>query len=141
PQMYVNFSGNSGSPSVQISIYNGELRLYSYDYSNNAGRMRNNNREVSFADKLSSHTSRREMRVFVDNKLGTADVLIDGVHVTKLGQQANERAPGFASQVNLYSYAYSGFPTVISDVWLGPWNGEVPRPGDGEDGAIFLANG
>jgi len=78
--------------------------------------------------------------MFVDTKAGTADFMVDGVQIMRFGRQKGERAPGLGSQVSLSTYSMSGNTSMLSNVWLGPWNGEVPRFGEGVHGAC-LNNG
>jgi hypothetical protein len=101
--------------------------------------VRNDNRQIALSSKLSALTTRRELRMFVDSKLGTVDLLVDGVHFYKLGKQASERVPGIGSRISLSSYSSSGI-SILSNISLRPWNGEVPVPGPLKS-SIQLENG
>jgi hypothetical protein len=140
PYVSGSLAGNNGTPSLQLNLGHGQLRVYSYNIGGGRGRMFQQEREVSLADKLPEPRSRRELRMFVDTKIGTVDFMVDGVHLMRFGQQTKERAPGLGTQVSLSSYSMSGNVSVLSNVWIGPWNGDVPRAGEGGRGAC-LNNG
>jgi hypothetical protein len=145
PYLTISLTGNGGMPSVQASVAYGQLRIYGYNLNNNAqgnGRRLNGqvNRSVPLENKLPESNSRRSLRLFVDTKLGTVDFFVNGVHITKFGQSPGERAPGVGAQFNVYAYVQSGNAVVLSNLWVGPWNGEIPRPGE-DVGAVYLNNG
>ncbi len=140
PYLTGSLAGNNGTPSLQINLGHGQLRVYSYNLGGVRGRPIQQEREVPLGDRLPQQKTRRELRIFVDTKAGTADFMVDGVQIMRFGQQKGERAPGLGSQVSLSTYSMSGNTSMLSNVWLGPWNGEVPRFGDAIHGAS-LNNG
>jgi hypothetical protein len=140
PYLTGSLAGNNGTPSLQINLGHGQLRVYSYNLGGVRGRPVQQEREVPLGDKVPQQKTRRELRIFVDTKTGTADFMVDGVHLMKFGQQKNERAPGLGSQISLSTYSMSGNMSMLSNVSLGPWNGEVPRLGEAVNGAC-LVNG
>jgi hypothetical protein len=139
PYLSASLSGNNGTPSVQINLGHGQLRVYSYNFGGR-GRPMQQERDIPLADRVPAQRTRREARIFVDTSAGTVDFMIDGVHLMRFGQQKNERAPGVGSQVSLSTYSMSGNASLLSNVWLGPWNGEVPRAGESGRGTS-LNNG
>lgn len=72
---------------------------------------------------------RISVRVFVDKKAGTVDIYTDGVLRTKIGQVPKERIPQIGGFVAIDAYSESGWPVVLSNLWAGPWVGELPDPG------------
>ena len=140
PYLTGSLAGNNGTPSLQINLGHGQLRVYSYNLGGVRGRPIQQEREVPLGDQMPQQKTRRELRLFVDTKIGTADFMVDGVLMMRFGQQKGERAPGLGSQVSLSTYSMSGNTSMLSNVWLGPWNGEVPRLGDAVHGAC-LNNG
>jgi hypothetical protein len=138
PYMNVSLSGNNGMPSVQLNLGYGMLRMYGY----NTGRRQavfQQDREISLASRIPQLFSRREMRLFVDSLAGTVDVMVDGVHLAKYGKNAADRAPGIGARITLSSYGTSQGVSLLSNVRILPWNGDVPRAPD--QGSIQLANG
>jgi len=125
--------------SLQLSLNYGRLRIYGYNLGKRGAGVRQDNRQIALANKLSRSTTRREMRMFLDTKLGTVDLLVDGVHFYNLGKKPGERVPGLGSRISLSSYSSSGI-AVLSNVSLRPWNGEVPVPGELKS-SIQLENG
>ena len=97
---------------------------------------------IAWADKLKNLTSRLSMRALVDSKGGTAAFFLNGTLIAKCGRNASERLPGVGAWLVIGPSPYSGSNSaIISKVWIGPWNGELPSTlGDGES-STALANG
>ncbi|MDB6172709.1 MAG: hypothetical protein JWL59_2020 [Chthoniobacteraceae bacterium] len=96
-------------------------------------------KSVNLEERIAGKIVRMAVRIFVDSELGTADFYINGAPLLRMGQKANERLPGLGRTVS-----FSAFPvplTVFSNLWIGPWNGELPQP-DGTDAPrTILSNG
>lgn len=132
----ISAKGDAGSLSAMCSYGNLQLVV-----NNPKSPNRQNWRNISLRNKLNEATSRVEMRIFVDRKVGTADVLVDGVLAVRIGQDANDRLPGLGERVRFRSYSRDEVPLVFSNLWVGPWNGELPRSGEDRPAATALANG
>ncbi len=142
PNINVHFTSENdqGNPStLDLEFYYGQLRVYGWLNGRNNShsfwkdvQIRENNGNYD----PQSHTT---IRAFVDNKLGTVDIYSNGVHRIKSGQVANERIPGIGGQLSISGSSNSAAPLVISHVWAGPWNGQLPEPGAAA--AVSLANG
>ena len=127
-----------GKTSLQASFNYFNLSLY---MNSPKGRGRNNSRNVPIREKVPDASSRLALRVFVDRKAGTADFFLNGALVTRIGQQANERLPGLGEIVSVSASEQEDTASILSNLWIGPWNGELPRVGDGVPAATALTNG
>jgi hypothetical protein len=67
-------------------------------------------RQVALGEKMGKLSSRLSFRVFVNSVLGTADIMMNGTLVARIGQQADERAPGIDQAVQLGGLSYTGSP-------------------------------
>ncbi len=135
----VDMSGNEPNLSIRLSStgketssldldFNyGSLRVYGWS---SGGRSRSFWKDVQLRNQRGGYEPipRLSVRLFVDNKVGTVDVLVNGEHKVKSGQAVGERVPGVGQWVTIGAYGGSNVPAVVSDVWVGPWNGELPRP-------------
>jgi|GEM_PF-3333679 len=132
----VNEKGNTST--LDLEFYYGNLRIYGWM---NNGNGRSFWKDVALREQNGRFQPepRVAIRLFVDNKLGTIDVYSQGIHRVKSGVAANERIPGIGSAVTINGSSSTGTPLVISNVWAGPWNGQLPEPGEGP--AVALANG
>jgi hypothetical protein len=139
PSLSASLSGKNGSPSVQVNLSYGRFRCYAYNLPNQRNGGMRQDQEVAIASKLSAQTTRREVRIFVDSKLGTIDFMIDGVHFYKFGRKASERAPGLGARINLSTYSQKEV-SVLSNITIRPWSGELPALGETK-GTVYLANG
>lgn len=137
PYVTANLSGYNGSPNVQVWLGNSQVRVSAYNIGRNQS---SRDREISLSSKLAEHFSRREVRIFVNSRKGTLDILVDGVPVMKFGYEDSETVPGIGSHISFSSYATSNSVSILSNVWMGPWNGDVPRKGNPSEGAL-LNNG
>ena len=129
-------AGKSGG-SMQATISLDEIQIIAYSPSG----QQPNWKTIPFRDKLPEPTTRLALRLFVDTKAGRTELYINGVPIARTGQTASDRMSGPCSTVSFQSRANGGAPVVFSNLWIGPWTGELPRVGT-ELGAITaLANG
>ena len=113
-----------------------------YVYVNNPQvRGRNSSRSIALRDKIPDAGSRLALRVFADRKAGTADFFLNGAFVARLGQQPNERLPGLGDSMTITASQQEDSAVILSNLWVGPWSGEMPRAGDGTPAATALRNG
>ncbi len=84
-------------------------------------------------ERLTS-TSEVNLRAFVNPKLGTVEVFFDGVSAAKIGGRALKRVPGIGAAASLFGYNFA----IVSDLWIGPWTGELPKDHAGTE--ITLSN-
>lgn len=131
-------SGEMGSSSLDLEFNYGSLRLYGWV---NGKRSRSFWKDVTLRNQRGGYrpTARIAVRLFVDNKAGTVDVYVNGEHKAKCGQAQNERIPGIGHQVSINGSGNSTAPAVLSDLWAGPWNGELPKAEHA--GQVTLSNG
>lgn len=136
--IWMSSLGTGSQSSLNLDLNYGSLRIHGWVSS---GRSRSFWRDVALRNRNGRYEPepRSSVRLFIDNKAGTVDVYVNGIHRAKTGQNANERAPGIAGRVTIGGYGNSNVPVVISDIWVGPWNGELPKPG--EPPTVALSNG
>lgn len=129
-------AGKSGG-SMQATISLDEVQIIAYSPRG----QQPNWKTIPFRDKLPEATTRLALRLFVDTKAGRTEMYINGVPIASTGRTPADRMSGPCGVVSFQSYANGGAPVVFSNLWIGPWTGELPRVG-AEPGAITaLANG
>jgi len=96
---------------------------------------------VSFQDKIKEADLRRAVRLFVNTKAGTCDVTLNGTFITRIGTEARERIPKANYRVTLAAMPGSSGPTIFTNLWVGPWNGQLPKDDVPATGRTTLANG
>jgi hypothetical protein len=74
-------------------------------------------------DKLRNSGVPRALRLCVDMKTGSCDLLINGELTARLCTNESERLEKTAYSVRLEPYNAS---PIFSNLWIGPWNGELP---------------
>jgi hypothetical protein len=96
-------------------------------------------RQVSL-DRVRSSSGALALRYFVDTKTGTCDIVVNGVPVLRVGRDPNDRLVSTDYYVRLQPYLDS--PTMsLSNIWIGPWSGELPHPSNEETVTTILRNG
>ena len=98
-------------------------------------------RNIPLDEKLGDSNTRRALRLFVDTKAGTCDVVVNGVHLVRLGQEASERLLKSQYTVRIAPYPGQEMPTILSNLWIGPWSGDLPQTTAADEGGTALANG
>ncbi len=96
-------------------------------------------KEIPLQEKLGNNNSQRSLRLFVDTKAGTCDFVINGVHVARLGHDKIDRL--LKGQYTVRVVPYPNQVSLLSNIWVGPWTGELPRVETEAAGATALANG
>ncbi len=139
PNFGIMLGTRNGQGAVNATFSYFQLYIY---INNPKARGRQNSKNISLREKIPDASSRQALRVFVDRKVGTADFYLNGALVARTGQQANERLPGLGEVVNITANPNQvESAMILSNLWVGPWNGELPRPGEGVAAATALANG
>lgn len=138
PNFGITLSTKDSKTSLQASFNYFSLSLYT---NSPKPRQRSNHRNVQLRGKIPDASSRLALRVFVDRIAGTADLFLNGGLVARVGQQAAERLPGMGELVSLNAGQQEDTTSILSNLWIGPWNGELPRSGDGVPAATALTNG
>ncbi len=124
---------NDGGISINLSSY----YLYLYVRKSSNSTM---NREIPIRDKIGEGVRMLNLRAFVDGPAGTVDFFLNGYFIGRTGQAASERVQGIGRNVTIDTYAYGRTQTLLTDVTITPWTGELPRFG-GDAPATALANG
>lgn len=114
---------------------------------NAASRRRPNWRDIPLQDKLGELNSRRALRLFVNTKTGTCDIAVNGVLFAHLGQDAGDRLLKSQYSVRIQPYPIAGGPyaggasCILSNIWIGPWSGELPHAATTDAATTALVNG
>jgi hypothetical protein len=137
PGFAINLQEPQGAMSLQASFSYGRLQMFVNSRKPRGGP---NWRHVMLEGKVPEPRSRRRVRLFIDAKKGTADIFLDGVLISRVGQQESERMPGLGGRIQIYAQGASQVPLVFSNLWLGPWNGELPTTTSAPAG-VALTNG
>ncbi len=138
PNFGLTMSTNDGQTSLSASVNYFQLSIY---MNSPKARQRPNYKHIALRDKLPDIASRLALRVFVDRQAGTADFLLNGAVVARVGQIAGERLPGIGDVVSISASQQDDSAVILSNLWVGPWSGELPRAGDGAPAGTALTNG
>jgi hypothetical protein len=136
--LLLRLTGRNSGLTWQATVSYEEVQLLVYGQQMNR---QPNWREIPLGEKLPDVDTRRAVRLFVDTKAGTTDLFVNGVLIARTGQQTGERlAPGKYT-VHFQPYPNQGGPCVLSNLWVGPWTGELPRGGAVAGATTALSNG
>jgi hypothetical protein len=137
PYFSVSMSSKNTGSQINFSFSYGELNIHGYSQRGNG---RSFSSEVSLRDKSGKPTKRRDVRFFVDAEKGSVAVMLNGTIIKKLGGRKEEGVVGVGHTLSFSSYGgYS--PTKLSNIWLGPWSGEIPDAEKAPSPTIALTNG
>lgn len=124
PDALLQLKKRGGGRLVSIGCFRGKIELYSDEPYH---RSHNNIEHLT-------PTSRVNVRAFVNPKLGTVEIFLDGFSAGTIGGKAAERVLGIGAVANLFGYDFA----IVSNLWIGPWMGELPKDHAGTE--ITLSN-
>lgn len=136
--LFASLLGEKPAPSLTISASHAELYI---GVSDPTGAHRSESHNISLVGKVPEMTSRLSFRLFVDLKTGSSDVFVNGLHATHLGDAAAERFTKGEYALQLRSVPTGWVPNVFSNLWIGPWNGDLPSPDKVGVASTGLTNG
>lgn len=136
--LFVTLLGEKPAPSLTISASHTDLYL---SVSDPTGAHRSESHNFSLVGKVPEMTSRLSFRLFVDLKTGSGDVFVNGLHVIHLGDMAAERFTKGEYALQLRTVPTGWVPDVFSNLWIGPWNGDLPSPDKVGAASTGLTNG
>jgi hypothetical protein len=137
PNFLMNLTGKNGA-SLNATLSYSQLQVVVMS----ANQQRQSRwRDIPLEEKIGNTNSMRAVRLFVDTVAGTCDVVINDVLVARLGQADDERLSKSSYTLRIQPYPNQGSPGVFSNIWVGPWNGDLPLTAIGETGCTELANG
>jgi hypothetical protein len=70
---------------------------------------------------------------------GTCDIVINGVHITRIGSEKKDRLQ--KGQYTVRVVPYPNQTSLLSNLWVGPWNGEIPHTETEAAATTALTNG
>jgi hypothetical protein len=138
PNCALQLAEKSNRASVHVTLNLFELQMM---VNNPKAKQRPAWRNIPVREKIGDATSRMAVRAFVDSKQGTLDLFINGVLVVRYGRVANERIPGIGETLSLSVDQGQESPTVLSNLWIGPWSGDLPQPEIPAGATTVLTNG
>ncbi|MEZ0257563.1 MAG: hypothetical protein ACAI37_19935 [Chthoniobacter sp.] len=130
-----------GNPGYFLQMHNQGLYIYDLNPSVR-GRGGIVPQQIQFEGKIKLDTRQRHVQLLANRDTGQVLVLVDGVVITKFGGKPGApprqlaRGIMISPQVNL--------PCMFSNIWLGPWNGQVPGKtpqSDASQDTAILSNG
>lgn len=120
--------------------------MYLYDMQNNAKRrgfFNGQPQQVQYGDKVDSNAKRHRFRILADRKARKAVFFVDGVQVCQHARRGGEAdGESWGDGFSLHPQGGSNATVVFSNIWVAPWNGQLPNAlttGDGQ--RVSLANG
>jgi hypothetical protein len=137
PNFALYLTDENNRTSMQASFGYGRLQVYLYSRNGRGGP---NWKQIPLDSKLKELYSRHRLRVFVDSVNAAVDFYLDGVSLGRIALPKGDKQPGFGKRMRINSYGQNVAPLIVSNVWVGPWNGELPRPG-GVEAGVALSNG
>ena len=137
PNFMLSLADPAGN-MLRVTVGYGSLQL---SVQHTTGRRRSPWRNIPLSEKLGNANSQRDLRLFVDTRTGTSDLVINGVHIIRLGQDEVERLPPAQYTAKIQPYPNQGMSSVFSNIWMGPWNGELPSSAKAADESTALSNG
>ena len=137
PYFTLSLASAKSASNLSMSFSYGEMNINGYSQRRDG---RSFSVEVPLRDKFKQSVNLRMMRVFVDSEKGTTAIMLNGILVKKLGTKKEEVLPGLGDSISFSSYS-SYNPTKLSNLWIGPWNGELPDPANPASGSVALKNG
>jgi hypothetical protein len=96
---------------------------------------------ATFGPKLEERPKRMSVRMFVNSVSGTIDIMVNGALKARFGQKQNEPAPGIDYKAGFWTIPDEGHPVIVSNLWIGPWNGELPQAETAPRASTAFANG
>ena len=136
PYFSISLASKNGSNQLNLSFSYGELNIHGYSQRGNG---RSFSSEVPMRDKFGD-SKRRFVRLFVDSEKGSTTIMCEGIILKKLGGRKEEAMTGLGGTMSFYSYgSYS--PTRLSNIWVGPWNGDLPDAAKEPAPSVALSNG
>jgi hypothetical protein len=140
PNAMISIAGkpNENGVTPAVSINFSGMELYVNVMNSTRGQRFH---QVALGGKMGKLSTRLSFRVFINSVLGTVDIMMDGTLIARIGQQGDERAPGIGQAVQIGGLAYDGKPLIYSNLWIGPWDGELPREETTGHTSTALANG
>lgn len=131
----------AGSPGYFLQVHN--QGLYVYDLNPGVrGRGGMVPQQIQFEGKVKLDARQRHVQLLANRDTGQVTILIDGVVITKYGGKPGTpprqlaRGIMISPQVNL--------PCMFSNIWVGPWNGQIPGKtpqSDVSQDTAILSNG
>lgn len=131
-------SNPEGGPSLEMRMSERTLQLGVLAPSTQA---RPKWHEISLENKLPTKAQHLTLRLFVDFGAGACDVFVNGSSVAHFGEEPGERLPKAKYSVQIQPAPNLGAPDVFSNIWIGPWNGELPKKEDDAHPSVALING
>ncbi len=137
PYFTLSLASAKSANNLSMSFSYGEMNINGYSQRRDG---RSFSVEVPLRDKFKQSLNLRAMRVFVDSEKGTTAIMLNGMLVKKLGSKKEEILTGLGDSISFSSYS-SYSPTKLSNLWIGPWNGELPDATNSASGSVALKNG
>jgi hypothetical protein len=97
--------------------------------------------QVQFGDRIRMDAMQHRVRVLADRVTGRMTLLLDGLVMGQFGPKSSAPPRNLGRGVGLV--LQQNMPVTIANLWVAPWNGQVP--GEGLTGSaqdnVLLANG
>jgi hypothetical protein len=143
------FSEPQGNNGLSIQVWQGGMYLYDM-----APRVRKagggaflgggQQQQIQWADKIDANAKRHRFQIFADRKTCKATFFVDGVQVAQFNRRGvDDGVAGWGNGFSLAANNGGGTTTIFSQIWIAPWNGQLPSKDKvvaaGE--SVALANG
>ncbi len=138
-QLFFDANGNAG---LHAQLWN--AGVYLYDLSSRNARRRGGHSPVQATfepSKIKTDTLTRKIRILADRKLRRLVLFVDGHMVINHASRMEDENESWGNALQLYTD--NNVETMLSDLWVGPWNGVIPGKADlpFANARVLLTNG
>ncbi len=97
--------------------------------------------QFQFGENVGKHSGTRHIRLLADRASGRLAIFVDGALVGNVGQKIADGSRNLGRGLVLSTQPQ--MPCTFSDLWVGPWNGQLPgkAPAPIAPDTVLLANG
>jgi hypothetical protein len=130
------------NPGYMLQVHS--QGMYVYDMSpRQRGRGMIPQQQIQFGDKVKPNARQRHFRLLADRPSGKLTIVMDDVVLGQFGQKVLEGGRNLGT--GLVITPQPNIACTFSNLWIGPWNGQVPGKGPalkaGATDTVLLANG
>ena len=129
-----------GNPGYMVHLSSMGLSLYDMNPKSRARGIFQ--QQFQFGKEIAPDARQRQVRFLADRGTGRLVIVVDGVVVGQVNPKTADGPRNLGRGVMIVPQA--NVPCRFSDIWVGPWNGQIPKKTGGPDNAqetIVLTNG
>lgn len=140
-QLFYEKQSNNG---LMIQVWQGGLYLYDMAPRKGGRGFGAQPQQVQWGDKIDANAKKHRFQVFADRKSRRALVYMDNVLLAQFARKGAEKDDtAWGNGISINTNNGGGAATLISQLWIAPWNGQTPstQPQKEAKESVALANG